>query len=94
MADFLSENNLGGQTLLRPASRESSFGAELFRLSKKIPASFRADTGPRNAMTNKYSNVVFDFFFTTSESCEKRIEESDELLDLDDEFQETHLLIH
>lgn len=33
------------------------------------------------------------FFFTTSESCEKRIEESDELLDLDDEFQETHLLI-
>lgn len=63
MADFLSENNLGGQTLLRLASRESSFGAELFRLSKKIPASFRADTGPRNAMTNKYSNVVFDFFF-------------------------------
>lgn len=62
MADFLSENNLGGQTLLRLASRESSFGAELFRLSKKIPASFRADTGPRNAMTNKYSNVVFDFF--------------------------------
>ena len=61
-------------------------------MSKKIPASFRADTGTRNAMTNKYSNVVFDFkYFKTSESYEKRINENDELLDLDDEFQETYL---
>ena len=38
--------------------------------------------------------MVFDFkCFTTSEPYEKKTYENDELLNLDDEFQEAHLLI-
>jgi WASH complex subunit strumpellin len=92
--NFLSEDNLCGQTLLRLTSRGSSILAELFRLSKKIPSSFLVRPDNRDALSAKYSSVVFDFnFFKTPELFERRINDSDELLDLDDEFQETHMVV-
>ena len=42
--DFLAENNLCGQTILRLVSRGNAIIAELLRLSDFIPAVFKMET--------------------------------------------------
>lgn len=101
LMQFLSQENLCGQNLIRIASRSSSIIAELLRLSANIPEIFlvcedkdSADADPvlRNfPEQRKYLRVVYDFhYFKEPEEYEKRINENSELLDLDQEFQENH----
>jgi len=71
MVDFLADNNLCGQTLLRLASRGNAIIAELLRLSDFIPLVFRDDKRPENA---KYADLLADFsYFSSSEYFENNI---------------------
>lgn len=72
MVDFLAENNLCGQTILRLVSRGNAIIAELLRLSDFIPQVFKAENGrPEYA---KYTDLLFDFsYFNSSELYENRI---------------------
>lgn len=92
MVDFLAENNLCGQTILRLVSRGNAIIAELLRLSDFIPPVFKAENGrPEYA---KYSDLLFDFsYFNSSELCENRILSKPGLEDLDEEFKDNHLEI-
>eukprot|EP01113_Clastostelium_recurvatum_P044787 TRINITY_DN759_c0_g1_i3.p1 TRINITY_DN759_c0_g1~~TRINITY_DN759_c0_g1_i3.p1 ORF type:complete len:1198 (+),score=276.33 TRINITY_DN759_c0_g1_i3:52-3645(+) len=89
MKEFLNE--VAGQTLLRLVSRGSAIIAELLRLSAHVPAVFRLDDP---AMQRKYGNILFDFkYLTNSDLYETRIEQSADLIDIDQEFRENHLEI-
>ena len=71
MVDFLAENNLCGQTLLRLVSRGNAIIAELLRLSDFIPPAFRDDRRPEHA---KYRELLADFsYFSSSEYFENNI---------------------
>ncbi len=72
MVDFLAENNLCGQTILRLVSRGNAIIAELLRLSDFIPAIFRDDT--RRPEHTKYAELLCDFsYFSSSEVFENNI---------------------
>lgn len=87
-ADFLAENNICGQTLLRLISRGNAIIAELFRLSDYIPQSFTSQTN------NKYSDVIFDFkYLSNQDYFDSLIQSKPELQTLDDEFKFNHLEI-
>ena len=103
--DFLRDENLCGQNLLRITSRGSAIIAELFRLSANIPDVFLA--GSNQSANNNHSNnasdiskdkeymryadVLFDFqYLREPEEFEKRINESSTLVDLDQDFQENY----
>ena len=58
MVDFLAENNLCGQTLLKLASRGNAIIAALLRLSNFIPPEFRLDN-KRDQL--KYGDILADF---------------------------------
>lgn len=89
--DLLAADNLCGQTLLKIVSRGNSIIAELMRLSYHIPKVFVNPKDPRQA---KYLQVLFDFkYLRAPDGYENRIAASDDLIDIDDEFQETHLKI-
>lgn len=62
--------------------------AELLRLSDHIPSVYRlADRD----VQKKYGNIIFDYSYAKkAEFYENRIENSAELLDLDQEFKENH----
>ena len=69
--DFLAENNLCGQTLLRLVSRGSAIITELLRLSDFIPPVFKFDG--KNEQ-NKYAELMSDFsYFKNTEFFENRI---------------------
>lgn len=70
--DFLAENNLCGQTILRLVSRGNAIIAELLRLSDFIPPVFRDSAGrPEHA---KYAELLSDFsYFSSSEYFENNI---------------------
>ena len=71
--DFLAENNLCGQTILRLVSRGNAIIAELLRLSEFIPPVFRSDSAARPEFA-KYSDLLSDFsYFKNSEFFEHRI---------------------
>ena len=71
MVDFLAENNLCGQTLLKLVSRGNAIIAELLRLSDFIPSAFRDNLRPENA---KYADLLADFsYFSSSEYFENNI---------------------
>jgi Hereditary spastic paraplegia protein strumpellin len=71
MVDFLAENNLCGQTLLRLVSRGNAIIAELLRLSDYIPPAFRDDRRPEHA---KYAELLADFsYFSSSDYFENNI---------------------
>uniref|UniRef100_H2YIV2 WASH complex subunit 5 n=1 Tax=Ciona savignyi TaxID=51511 RepID=H2YIV2_CIOSA len=89
--DFLAENNLCGQTLLRLVSRGNAVIAELLRLSDFIPSVFKLDNKHEQM---KYGPIVSDFsYFRGSELFENRIEQNPQLQDLDDEFRENNIQI-
>ena len=89
--DFLSPENLCGQNLLRITSRGSAIIAELFRLSANIPEVFLGASKIKDPDQLKYLNVLFDFHYLRDpEDFEKKINDSQDLLDVDSEFQENH----
>ena len=72
MVDFLAENNLCGQTLLKLVSRGNAIIAELLRLSDFIPPEFRLDN-KRDQL--KYGDVLTDFsYFRGPEFYEAKID--------------------
>uniref|UniRef100_A0A6I8NTA6 WASH complex subunit 5 n=1 Tax=Ornithorhynchus anatinus TaxID=9258 RepID=A0A6I8NTA6_ORNAN len=91
MLDFLAENNLCGQAVLRIVSCGNAIIAELLRLSEFIPGVFRLRD---KADQQKYGDIIFDFsYFKGPEMCESRLEAKPELLDLDEEFRENNIEI-
>ncbi|XP_015276829.1 PREDICTED: WASH complex subunit strumpellin [Gekko japonicus] len=91
MLDFLAENNLCGQAILRIVSCGNAIIAELLRLSEFVPGVFRLKD---KADQQKYSEIIFDFsYFKGPEICEGKLEAKPELLDLDDEFRENNIEI-
>lgn len=88
MMDFLAENNVCGQTLLRLVARANSIIAELMRLSDYVPQVFRLET---KVEQQKYGDVVLDFtYFKAPEGFNKKIEDTAVLADIDDEIRENH----
>jgi len=70
--DFLAENNLCGQTIIRLVSRGNAIIAELLRLSDFIPPVFR-DSSSRTE-PSKYAELLCDFsYFSSSEYFENNI---------------------
>ncbi|XP_066434881.1 WASH complex subunit 5 [Eleutherodactylus coqui] len=91
MVDFLAENNLCGQAILRIVSRGNAIIAELLRLSEFVPGVFRLKD---KADQQKYGEIIFDFsYFKGPENCEGRLEAKPELQDLDEEFRENNIEI-
>ncbi|VTJ72555.1 Hypothetical predicted protein [Marmota monax] len=91
MLDFLAENNLCGQAILRIVSCGNAIIAELLRLSEFIPAVFRLKD---RADQQKYGDIIFDFiYFKGPELCESKLEAKPELQDLDEEFRENNIEI-
>ncbi|XP_053415600.1 WASH complex subunit 5 isoform X2 [Nycticebus coucang] len=91
MLDFLAENNLCGQAVLRIVSCGSAIIAELLRLSEFIPAVFRLKD---RADQQKYGDIIFDFsYFKGPELWESKLEAKPELQDLDEEFRENNIEI-
>lgn len=89
--DFLAENNVAGQTLLRLVSRGNAIIAEIFRLSEFVPDEFRLATKENQ---RKYADILLDFsYFKATEFYTKRIDDNAELLERDEEFQENHIRI-
>lgn len=60
MLDFLAENNLCGQAILRIVSCGNAIIAEVLRLSEFIPAVFRLKD---RADQQRYGDIIFDFSY-------------------------------
>uniref|UniRef100_A0A673J3S0 WASH complex subunit 5 n=1 Tax=Sinocyclocheilus rhinocerous TaxID=307959 RepID=A0A673J3S0_9TELE len=91
MVDFLAENNLCGQAILRIVSRGNANIAELLRLSEFIPAVFRLKD---KSDQQKYGDIICDFsYFKGPEYYESKLEAKPELQDLDEEFRENNIEI-
>lgn len=91
MLDFLAENNLCGQAILRIVSCGNAIIAELLRLSEFVPAVFRLKD---RADQQKYGDIIFDFsYFKGPELWESKLEAKPELQDLDEEFRENNIEI-
>ncbi|XP_010788441.1 WASH complex subunit 5 [Notothenia coriiceps] len=91
MLDFLAENNLCGQAILRIVSRGNAIIAELLRLSDFIPAVFRLKD---KSDQQKYGDIICDFsYFKGPEYYEGKLEAKPELQDLDEEFRENNIEI-
>uniref|UniRef100_M3ZAQ8 WASH complex subunit 5 n=1 Tax=Nomascus leucogenys TaxID=61853 RepID=M3ZAQ8_NOMLE len=91
MLDFLAENNLCGQAILRIVSCGNAIIAELLRLSEFIPAVFRLKD---RADQQKYGDIIFDFsYFKGPELWESKLDAKPELQDLDEEFRENNIEI-
>lgn len=60
MVDFLAENNLCGQAILRIVSRGNAIIAELLRLSDFIPAVFKLKD---KSDQQKYGDIICDFSY-------------------------------
>jgi WASH complex subunit strumpellin len=89
--NFLSSDNLCGQNLLRITSRGSAIIAELLRLSVNIPEVFLGPDKITDPEQSKYTKVLIDFqYLRDQEEFEKKINDDQDLLDLDQEFQENH----
>ncbi len=90
--DFLSEENLCGQNILRLTSRGSSIIAELLRLHSNIPEVFLGDDKIQDPDQRKYLKVLFDFqYLKEPEDFEKQLNDDVELLDIDSEFADNHI---
>ncbi|GAB6028824.1 WASH complex subunit 5 [Chamberlinius hualienensis] len=86
--DFLADNNLGGQTILRLVSRGNAIIAEILRLSEFIPNVYKQE----KIGQGKYAEIISDFsYFKIVEQFDNNIEKTPHLRDLDDEFRENHL---
>ncbi|XP_046858069.1 WASH complex subunit 5-like [Xenia sp. Carnegie-2017] len=89
MVDFLAENNICGQSLLKLVSRGNAIIAELLRLSEFVPPEFRL-ANKRDQL--KYGEVLADFsYFQGPDFYEAKIDAKSELQDLDSEFRDNHI---
>jgi WASH complex subunit strumpellin len=89
--DFLGGENICGQNLLRLTSRASAIIAELLRLSANIPEVFLPQEQMKDPEQMKYIPVLFDFHYLREpEEYEKKINDSQDMLELDQDFQENH----
>lgn len=80
---LLDGENLCGATLLQLTSTGSALIAELLRLSAVVPEAFRGSSA--------YDSVAFDFdYLKEPEDFENRVNSSEGLLDLDQEFLEAY----
>lgn len=74
MVDFLAENNLCGQAILRIVSRGNAIIAELLRLSDFIPTVFRLKD---KSDQQKYGDIICDFsYFKVKTTLGKVLEAS------------------
>eukprot|EP00605_Chrysophyceae_sp_TOSAG23-4_P000393 GSChrysophyteH1.ASY1.ANO1.449.1 assembled CDS len=75
--DFLSEDNLCGQNLLRIVARGSSIIAELLRLADNIPEIFLGADQVQDPDQQKYLQVMFDFqYLKEPEHFEKSVNDN------------------
>jgi WASH complex subunit strumpellin len=89
--NFISPDNLCGQNLLRITSRGSAIIAELLRLAGYIPEVFLKTEDIKDKEQLRYGEVLFDFHYLREpDDFEKKINDSQELLDLDNDFQENY----
>ena len=105
--DFLSEDNICGQNILRITSRGSAIIAELFRLAGNIPEEFflippnlissssiNNDNKVVGGVVVKPSDYLLDFqYLRDPDEFEKKICGNPSVLDLDHDFQENHQVI-
>ena len=90
---FMSKDNICSQNLLKITSRGSAILAELLRLSSNVPDVFTADDSIKDPRGQKKSEISFNFHHLRDpEEYEKNGSNSD-LLELDQEFQESHSAI-
>ena len=88
-SDLLAGENLAGQNLLSIVSRGSAIVAELLRLSDHIPPVFYLADKADQA---KYGAILHDFSYLRNiELHENRISSDVDLVDLDEEFRESHM---
>lgn len=86
-SDFLAENNLCGQTLLRLVARGNAIISELFRLSDYIPDAFVSGS-------SKYTEIIFDFKYLSNQVYyDTLIQKKVHLQTLDEELKDNHLEI-
>lgn len=96
MHDFLEDNNVCGQNLLRIVSQGNAIIAEIHHLSDMVPNVFRMETissnNRQNMNNNNFSDLIMDFnYFKSSDSIERRIENDEKLLIKDEELRETYI---
>ena len=69
---FLDEQNLAGQQLLRLVSRANAIVAELLRLSANVPPVFKLED---KATQKKYGEILMDFSYDSkADYFQSRIE--------------------
>ena len=98
--DFLNDDNICGQNILRITSRGSAIIAELFRLAGVIPEEFFQIPPNLISSTTSHNNnnnlctpseYLFDFqYLRDPDDFEKKISSNPSLLDIDHDFQENH----
>ncbi|ODN03655.1 WASH complex subunit strumpellin, partial [Orchesella cincta] len=89
MTDFLADNNLCGQTILKIVSKGNGILADILRLKDTIPPIFRLET---KADVSKYGDIIIDLgYLVSSDAFEAKIEKDPALLELDNEVRETYL---
>uniref|UniRef100_UPI00359007A0 WASH complex subunit 5 n=1 Tax=Myxine glutinosa TaxID=7769 RepID=UPI00359007A0 len=89
MVDFLAENNLCGQAIVRIVSRGNAIIGELLRLSEFIPPALRIRD--KSESQQKFVDIVCDFtYFKSAEAFELKIDSRPDLQDLDEEFRENY----
>lgn len=89
--DLLNPENLCGQTLLRIVSRGSAIIAEELRLADNIPEVFVEADKIQDPSQLKYQAILFDCeYLRDPEAYENKINESQDLIELDQEFQDNH----
>jgi WASH complex subunit strumpellin len=82
--EFLADDC--GQNAVSLASRGSTVIAEILRLSEHIPSAFI------NPKESQYADIISDFdYFERQDEFERRIQNSQVLLERDEEFRVTHM---
>jgi len=91
--EFLHPDNPAGNSLLTLVARGSAIIAELLRLSDHIPSIFLGS--PSNPVEReKYAHILFDFqYLKNQDDFEEKVEKDMDVVDLDEEFRENHMLL-
>ncbi|XP_008550175.1 WASH complex subunit 5 [Microplitis demolitor] len=88
MSDFLANNNICGQNLLRIVSRGNAIIAELMRLKDYVPPVFRLES---KRHLQKYGSIIMDFaYFKAANINEQKIENDSVLQELDENLRENY----
>jgi hypothetical protein len=87
--EFLSPDNVAGQTLLNLVARGSAIVAELLRLSDHIPSVF-VGSDPQEAA--KYAPILIDLRYLKSPQLyDEKIDSVQDVVEMDEEFRDNHL---